>query len=71
MKLQLNNSGAWKNLLDFDAAALTEVMHLTSRLYALATPDRPVPSLRITGDDDKVQHYWHAARGWWSPKDRG
>lgn len=32
MKLQINNAGSWKHLLDFDAKDQTEVMHLVSRL---------------------------------------
>jgi len=63
MKLQLNNSGAWKNVLVFKTADEQEVMGLAHNLVRLGQPGT---TLRILGEHDVVWRYWDDARGWYT-----
>lgn len=63
MKLQLNNSGAWKHLLDFDADKAESVKRFADRLMFCGDLSTRT-TLRILVDDEKVVAYWMALEGW-------
>lgn len=67
MKLSLNATGAWRNIVEFDERFLVPVK-CDSRQLALTSRGRP-PKLRITDDHGAVLCYcegadyqWRAAR---------
>lgn len=70
MKLQINNTGTWKQVLDFGAEHQTEVMHLVSRLAEVeAFANRP-SKWRLVDDYEAVVFYRDGERGWYEPKRR-
>jgi hypothetical protein len=72
VKLELNNSGAWKTLGTFDAADQNrseDVMSTAVQLIGLLNEGKPAkqcPTLRIAVDDglSEVLMYWTLAEGW-------
>ena len=61
-RLQVNTTGAWRNVLDFDAGNGDEVMEQAAQLFALA----PGAKLRIMGDasDTAPLMTWSTESGW-------
>lgn len=70
MKLQINNSGSWKHLLDFDAKDQTEVMHLVSRLAEVEAFATRASKWRLVDDYEAVAFYRDGDRGWYEPHRR-
>jgi hypothetical protein len=66
MKLQVNNSGAWKNVINFDADQLATVQGLAQRLGQLAfTAHRSQGvSFRVADEHDSVLAHWTPQGGW-------
>jgi hypothetical protein len=64
VKLQINATGAWRNVLTFNAAdddQAASVMHHAAELARIGKA-----SLRIATDDglQTAITYWHATSGW-------
>lgn len=60
-KLQVNSTGAWRNVLDFDAKDEAEVLHNAAQLFA----HQPKATLRIIipGDTAPLMN-WSLKDGW-------
>lgn len=67
MLLQINNSGAWKNVIRFDEAEIDEVKSLAESLGALDDAASDAGSRckwRVLGDADRVVWHWAIKKGW-------
>lgn len=76
VRLELNNSGAWKVLGRFDAAdemTCEQVMSHAEELVCWLHGDKPAkqcPTLRVSIDDalEEVLTRWTLGRGWYDAK---
>lgn len=62
-KLQVNTTGAWRNVLDFDEVNEYLVTHHAAELFSCC----PGAKLRVMGDDASSTAplmTWSAERGW-------
>lgn len=67
MKLQINNSGAWKNVIEFDEAEIDEVKSLAESLGELDDQSSDAGSRckwRVLGDGDALLWHWGIKEGW-------
>jgi hypothetical protein len=61
-KLQVNTTGAWRNVLDFDASNGDQVMEYAAQLFAWAGPKA---SLRLIAPGDTAPLMtWSPDKGW-------
>lgn len=58
--LQVNESGAWKNVIGFNADDTSAVLEHVAALGALTTRI----TFRIIRDQNAVMHYWTKDKGW-------
>lgn len=70
MKLQVNNSGAWKNVMEFPAAALLRVRQLVGDLGDISSENGYMATWRVQGDERPTDREppivaaWDFLRGW-------
>lgn len=70
-RLQINTSGAWRNVVDFDLDQLDELkeaklLDSAATMAACAQPEKP-PTLRVVTTADGLQDplmHWSASEGW-------
>lgn len=70
MKLQLNNMGAWKQVIHFYSQDILKVQACVERLGKIDEQAGGQTKWRILADNDGVHEYWSAERGWWKPESR-
>lgn len=63
IKLQVNTTGAWRNVLDFDAANEVQVLNLAAKLFRLDT-GRLLSLRAILPGDTAPLLIWKAETGW-------
>lgn len=59
MKLQINQNGAWRNALDFDASTIQAIKHHASILADIAGA-----KLRILDNAGKVTEHYTSSNYW-------
>lgn len=64
MKLQLNVSGAWRDVVTFTQEYRSRIEIGASYLASISDP---VPTLRIVNANGHVESYWELDRGWHLP----
>jgi hypothetical protein len=64
MKLQVNDTGAWKNVVKFGSEDLDLVKTNAGLLGEAAQGVEAHVKFRVVDDFDKVCFYWEPARGW-------
>jgi hypothetical protein len=64
VKLQVNSSGAWRNVLDFDVQDEAEVLHLAASLFAWDTAADRISLRAIVPGDTAPLMNWTRERGW-------
>lgn len=64
MKLQLNNSGAWKNVITFAATDEQAVRDLAERLGKIGFKVASSVKWAIVNDHDEVCAVWTGVNGW-------
>jgi len=70
LKLQVNTSGAWRNVLDFDANLEGDILTLAERLFSHEA-NLTHGNLRVIVPGDTAPlMYWMPAHGWKRWKDR-
>lgn len=67
MKLQVNNSGAWKQIADLPADAVEQVKRAAQRIGQAAALVNGRVVFRLVDDDGEVALYWDIQRGWYLP----
>jgi hypothetical protein len=68
MKLQVNASGAWKNVVRFERKQLKEVKLAAGNLGLCAYLAQSEVGLRIVDDADAVELSFTATQGWKPPQ---
>ena len=66
LKLQVNTSGAWRNVIDFPRDDDLACAHVLTAAPLLAAAAGPGATLRICSADglQKVHSHWQAGKGW-------
>ena len=69
LRLQVNTTGAWRNVIDFPRDDDLACAHVLTAAPLLAAAAGPGATLRICSADglQKVRSYWEAGQGWRGP----
>lgn len=67
MKLQVNNSGAWKNVITFSVERVDQVKEHVAALALIGEEAEYSTSWRILDGQDRVVLHWSAPKGWHTP----
>lgn len=65
MKLQINTSGAWRDVISYDRRDDSAIRHFSAVLSQFAEP-KP-GKLRLLSETSEVSAYWTPDHGWYAP----
>lgn len=64
VRLQVNSTGAWRNVVDFDCEDELEILEATTKLFGFAVdPDKYTLRIVIPGDHAPLMA-WSVKTGW-------
>jgi len=66
MKLQINTTGAWRDVIRYDERDDSIVRQSAATVASLSDP-KPA-KLRLLGESGEVTGYWDAFKGWKNPE---